>query len=60
MGTGRSGNTSRGPGWLRRLTGRRENQDRSGRQFRDWSGFEPLIGHAASVGLRGPLAGSAG
>ena len=48
--------TSRRPGWLRRLTGRREDQDRSGREFRDWSRFEPLIGHAGSAGLRGPLA----
>ena len=24
--------------------------------FRDWSRFEPLIGHAGSAGLRGPLA----
>ena len=24
--------------------------------FRDWSRFEPLIGHASSAGLRGPLA----
>ena len=48
--------TSRRPGWLRRLAGRREDQDRSGREFRDWSRFEPLIGHAGSAGLRGPLA----
>jgi len=45
--------TSRRPGWLRRLTGRGADQD--GRPFRDWSRFEPLIGHAGSAGLRGPL-----
>jgi CBS domain-containing protein len=48
--------TSRRPGWLRRLTGRRQDQDPSAREFRDWSRFEPLIGHAGSAGLRGPLA----
>ena len=47
--------TSRRPGWLRRLTGRGERpQDEQA--FRDWSRFEPLIGHAGSAGLRGPLA----
>src|ERR1700729_556740 len=48
--------TSRRPGWLRRLTGRREDQARRGGESRDWSRFEPLIGHAGSAGLRGPLA----
>ena len=47
--------TSRRPGWLRRLTGR-GRADQDGRPFRDWSRFEPLIGHAGSAGLRGPLA----
>jgi CBS domain-containing protein len=46
--------TSRRPGWLRRLT-RRGRADQDGRPFRDWSRFEPLIGHAGSAGLRGPL-----
>jgi Mg/Co/Ni transporter MgtE len=47
--------TRRRPGWLRRLTGR-GNGDQDARQFRDWSRFEPLIGHASSASLRGPLA----
>jgi hypothetical protein len=47
--------THRRPGWLRRLTGR-DGADEAGQVFRDWSRFEPLIGHASSAGLRGPLA----
>ncbi len=47
--------TYRGPGWLGRLAGRGRD-DQAGRAFRDWSRFEPLIGHAGSAGLRGPLA----
>jgi CBS domain-containing protein len=47
--------THRRPGWLRRLIGR-DGGDQDGRAFRDWSRFEPLIGHAGSAGLRGPLA----
>jgi CBS domain-containing protein len=47
--------TQRRPGWLRRLTGR-DGEDQDGHTFRDWSRFEPLIGHAGSAGLRGPLA----
>ena len=43
------------PGWLRRVTGR-GGGDQDRRVFRDWSRFEPLIGHAGSAGLRGPLA----
>jgi CBS domain-containing protein len=43
------------PGWLRRLTGR-DGGDEAGQVFRDWSRFEPLIGHASSAGLRRPLA----
>ena len=52
--------TSRRPGWLRRLTGRREDQDRSGREFRDWSRFEPLIGHAAARACAARWPGSGG
>jgi CBS domain-containing protein len=47
--------THRRPGWLRRLIGR-DGGGQDGRAFRDWSRFEPLIGHAGSAGLRGPLA----
>ncbi len=47
--------TRRQPGWLRRVTGR-GGGDQDRRVFRDWSRFEPLIGHAGSAGLRGPLA----
>ena len=47
--------TRRRPGWLRRLAGR-GGEVQAGRAFRDWSRFEPLIGHASSAGLRGPLA----
>ncbi|MGO9216387.1 MAG: magnesium transporter MgtE N-terminal domain-containing protein [Streptosporangiaceae bacterium] len=47
--------THRRPGWLRRLAGR-DGADEAGQVFRDWSRFEPLIGHASSAGLRGPLA----
>jgi CBS domain-containing protein len=47
--------TRRRPGWLRRLTGR-GGGDQDARQFRDWSRFEPLIGHVSSASLRGPLA----
>jgi len=46
--------TRRHPGLLGRLTGRGGDQD--GQVFRDWSRFEPLIGHAGSAGLRRPLA----
>ena len=45
----------RRPGWLRRLAGR-GGEDQDGQAFRDWSRFEPLIGHAGSARLRGPLA----
>ena len=31
-------------------------QEHGGHAFRDWSRFEPLIGHAGSAGLRGPFA----
>ncbi len=56
MGTGRSGHQP--PAGLAAAPDREaRNQDRSGRQFRDWSRFEPLIGHAGSARLRGPLAG---
>ena len=47
--------TRRRPGLLGRLTGR-GGGDQDGQVFRDWSRFEPLIGHAGSAGLRGPLA----
>ena len=48
--------TRRRAGWLRRAGGR-GGADQDGEQvFRDWSRFEPLIGHAGSLGLRGPLA----
>ena len=47
--------THRRPGWLRRLAGR-GGEDQAGQAFRDWSRFEPLIGHASSAGLRGPFA----
>ena len=41
--------------WLLRLLGR-DGLPREGQAFRDWSRFEPLIGHAGSARLRGPLA----
>jgi CBS domain-containing protein len=41
-------------GLLRLFGGGGDNYDE--RVFRDWSRFEPLIGHAGSAGLRGPLA----
>ena len=47
--------TRRRPGWLGRLTGR-GGGDQDRQVFREWSRFEPLIGHAGSAGLRGPLA----
>ena len=47
---------SRRPGWLLRLL-RRGGRPPDGQAFRDWSRFEPLIGHAGSARLRGPLAG---
>ena len=43
--------TRRRPGRLRRLTGR-GGGDQDARQFRDWSRFEPLIGHVSSASLR--------
>ncbi|MGP7996228.1 MAG: magnesium transporter MgtE N-terminal domain-containing protein [Streptosporangiaceae bacterium] len=45
----------RRPRGLGRLFGGGDD-DHEERVFRDWSRFEPLIGHEGSVGLRGPLA----
>ncbi len=47
--------TRRGPGSLRRLLGRGASESQP-HPFRDWSRFEPLIGHASSAGLRGSFA----
>ncbi|MGH3120504.1 MAG: magnesium transporter MgtE N-terminal domain-containing protein [Streptosporangiaceae bacterium] len=46
---------SRRPARLLRLLGR-GGRPQDGQAFRDWSRFEPLIGHAGSARLRGPLA----
>ena len=45
----------RRPARLLRLLGR-DSPPHEGQAFRDWSRFEPLIGHAGSARLRGPLA----
>jgi CBS domain-containing protein len=45
---------SRRPRGLLRLL--HPGDDHEEHTFRDWSRFEPLIGHAGSAGLRGPLA----
>jgi CBS domain-containing protein len=45
----------RRPARLLRLLGR-DGAPHEGQAFRDWSRFEPLIGHAGSARLRGPLA----
>ncbi len=45
----------RRPARLLRLLGR-DGPPHEGQAFRDWSRFEPLIGHAGSARLRGPLA----
>ena len=45
----------RRPGGLLGLF-RRDDGEHDEHVFRDWSRFEPLIGHAGSAGLRGPLA----
>jgi CBS domain-containing protein len=47
--------TRRRPGWLRGLTGR-AGSGAEPPAFREWSRFEPLIGHAHSARLRGPFA----
>ena len=47
---------SRRPARLLRLL-RRGGPPQDEHAFRDWSRFEPLIGHAGSARLRGPLAG---
>ena len=47
--------THRRPGGLFGLF-RRDDDEHDEHVFRDWSRFEPLIGHAGSAGLRGPLA----
>src|SRR5712692_7769093 len=47
--------TRRRPGRLLRLLGL-GGSEREEHSFRDWARFEPLIGHAGSVGLRGPFA----
>jgi CBS domain-containing protein len=46
---------SRRPAPMLRLFGR-GGRPADGPAFRDWSRFEPLIGHAGSARLRGPLA----
>jgi CBS domain-containing protein len=40
----------------RRLFGPRRGGDPGDHQFREWARFEPLIGHAGSALLRGPVA----
>jgi CBS domain-containing protein len=47
--------TRRRPGWLRRIT-RTAGGQAAAHPFREWSRFEPLIGHAGSAVLRGPFA----
>jgi CBS domain-containing protein/sporulation protein YlmC with PRC-barrel domain len=47
--------THRTPRQLMRLLGGRASESHE-HSFRDWARFEPLIGHASSVGLRGPFA----
>jgi Mg/Co/Ni transporter MgtE len=46
--------TRRGRGWLGALFGR-GGAESDPHQFREWSRFEPLIGHTGSLTTRGPL-----